>query len=84
MNYRVCKSRMKEFDPDLHDPEDEFYYGIHEVYYNDKKEIEFTSVDPISPYGLTLEEIKENVNHMKEALDEPIIDLDTIVYVSTD
>ena len=43
-NYRVIESKG--------------VFRIHEVYYNEKKEITAISEDPIAPLGETLEELK--------------------------
>jgi hypothetical protein len=83
-NYRVCKSRFDKFDPKLHSPEDEFSFSIHEVYYNDKGEITFTSVDEMSPHGTSADELKSDMTLMMRAFDKDVLDLDNIVYVALD
>lgn len=83
-NYRVCKERCKGYDPEIHDPEDEFTYTIHEVYYNNDGGICFTSTDSMGPYGRSKEELMVDFTMMQDAFDKEIIDLDTIVYAEPD
>lgn len=83
-NYRVCKKRFEKFDPKVHDPEDEFSFTMHEVYYNKDESIRFTSVDPIAAHGVTVEEMKDDFYLMLGAFDKPVIDLDNIVYQEPD
>ena len=79
-NYRVCRKRFEGFNPDLHDPDDEYSYGIYEVYYNDDGDIWANSMEPMEPYGTSLESIKECFSLMQQAFTKPLIDLDTIEY----
>ena len=88
-NYRVCRSEYKGWDATKHDEEDRYTFGIHSVYYvddhpNEDDHIRFTSVKPMDPHGLTLEDLKEDVKKMRRALKMPIIDLETLVYVPED
>ena len=83
-NYRVCRTRFEKFDPELHSPEDEFSFSIHEVYYTTNGDIRFTSVDPMSPYGTTVAELTSDFEIMKEAFEKDVLDLDSIVYVDED
>ena len=64
-NYRVIK----------HTTDDVIYYGIHEVYYDDKQEPSSYSEDSIAPYGQTLEEIKSDLEKMVTALSKPVLDV---------
>ncbi len=52
-------------------------YEIFEVYYKTSKKgkckIEATSMDEISPYGESPEELKEDLKMMLEAFDRPIL-----------
>ncbi len=84
-NYRVCRKEFDAWDAELHDPEDRYSFNIHTVHYldghpDDDTKITFTSVDPIAPYGLTLDDLKSDVAKMNEALEKPVIELDTIEY----
>jgi hypothetical protein len=56
--------------------EDTTKYEIFEVYYDDDGNIIAHSKNPISPYGEDdIEELKSDINKMKEALDKPVLDL---------
>lgn len=49
------------------------YYKIHEVYYNEKGEIELYTEEPIEPHGDTLEELIKDIEFMAEATKKPVI-----------
>ena len=82
-NYRVCYTRFKNFDPELHDPEDEFTWGIYEVYYvdGDTTKIRFHSTEPTAPFGNTREQLCLDFDLMKKAFDLPPIFLDEVKFV---
>jgi len=72
-NYRIIKEKNKEH-LDL-DDEDAYFFAIHEVYY-DKKEKPITcTVDPVSPSGRSLKELKADMKHYLQALKRPIIEM---------
>jgi hypothetical protein len=64
------------------DGEGEIWLAIHEVYYRDKfvKDIDVTSNEvgytekPITVEGATIEEIRQTLMHMLEALNKPILE----------
>lgn len=69
-NYRVCKrkdkvNKIKE-------------YSIREVYYDDDGQIEFYSEEAMSPYGSSLDELSDDLDMMKDALDKEIINLNKV------
>lgn len=69
-NYRVIR---KPYDyKDLVFEE----YNVHEVFYDDNGNIESWTTEPISPYGDTLEELKNTLEKMLEALEKPILQED--------
>lgn len=85
-NYRLCKETVREYDG-----EPVVYYSLREAYYNANDEIwavtesspgigfdqySFEDFDPI-------EEAKTALNRMRQALDRPIVDLDTIVFADS-
>ena len=84
-NYRVGRREYEGYDPKEHDPEDQYSFAIYTVHYadgcgDDDTKIQFTSVDPRDPHGLTLEELKSDVEKMQAALEKPVIDMDTLIY----
>jgi hypothetical protein len=58
--------------------EEEEYYRIHEVYYEDDGEISSCSENPCLPYGDTVEELQEVIELMKAAFDKPAIPYEDI------
>jgi len=70
-NYRVLK----------HVTETEEFYQIHEVYYHGDTyviDIYACTEEASSPYGETVEELKENLEMYMEAFDLPVIPYDDI------
>ena len=63
-NYRVVKK-------------DE-YVGIHEAYYNGEGNVYMVTVDPVSPVGEDLDQLKTTLELMLEALDDGVLDFDQI------
>jgi len=49
-------------------------YNIHEVYYDDKDNPEFFTVDPVGPSGESLEELRGDLEHFLEVLSLPVLD----------
>ena len=64
-NYRVIHRKHAN---------DEDTYAIHEVYYNDYGEITLWSQDGIEPAGLTLEELRADIDMQRAALTKPILE----------
>jgi len=71
-NYRVVKKTNTGYD-NL-----EEYYGIHEVYYSEEGVPEMVTVEPVGPAGDTLEELKQDLAYMLEALKKPVLDYEDI------
>lgn len=55
----------------------EEYFGIHEVYYENGDPVSVT-VDSVSPFGETLEELTGEIDMFKAALSLPVLDFDKI------
>lgn len=72
-NYRVIK---KDFLGEYVDiPEDQVSFGIHEVYYDDSTGgIVSCTIDPVDPYGESMDELRDCLNKMLLALDKPVLD----------
>jgi hypothetical protein len=62
---------------------EEMFY-IHEVYYNDNGDIYAISEDPAGPAGETLEELKDDMEHYRQALDRPVLKLSEIIFAPAD
>lgn len=83
-NYRICRQRFDGFDPEIHDEQDEYAFGIHEVYYNSLGEIYAISADPVDPYGTSVEELAECFMMMNDAFVKDVINLDEVEYAEND
>ena len=68
-NYRVVKYKGT-------DEIDNVGYGIHEVFYNDKKEICAFTENAVGVTGEDIEELRTTLAYMKKCLDFPILDED--------
>ena len=53
--------------------EDEIFFGIHEVYYNEDGIPDMCTLTPVSVGGNNLQEIVESLNLMRLALVKPIL-----------
>jgi hypothetical protein len=62
-NYRVVK----------HTDKGEEWYGIHEVYYDKKDKPDMISEDPIDAHGMTPDELKSDLDMMRQAFDKPVV-----------
>ena len=67
-NYRVVRKAS----------DNEEYFGIHEVFYNEKKEPYMVTMEPIAAYGESVEDLLEHYEMMKEAFRAPVLDYDSI------
>jgi hypothetical protein len=79
-NYRVVR---KAYPPGK-DGTIEYVLGIHEVYYDDNGEPEMVTEDRMDPHGETLEELRDDIEHMRLALDKPVLDYETFGANATD
>ena len=53
----------------------EFWYSIHEVHYNEDGSVARYGINPAVPYGETLEELAEDIERFKKALEKPVLEL---------
>lgn len=67
-NYRVMSRRHGQ----------ETWYGIYEVYYDSSGRPIACSESPAEPAGETVEELRSDVRRFSEALEEPVLDYDSI------
>ena len=54
-------------------------YQAYEIHYDENDNIQYISAKPSGPYGETLEEITNDLEHMRQALSLPILDMDEVV-----
>ncbi len=64
-NYRIIKKEILESE--------EKAYQIHEVYYDEQGNIEGWTESPISPFGATPEELREDIRYQLNAFRKPIL-----------
>ncbi|OHD71510.1 MAG: hypothetical protein A2W19_16005 [Spirochaetes bacterium RBG_16_49_21] len=50
-------------------------YEIHEVYYNDKDEIESWTEEPVSPMGETCNELRNDIFYFMSAFRHPVLNM---------
>jgi len=62
-NYRVIKDK---------------WFAIHEVYYTEDEQPSAYSESEVSPWGETLEELEEDMEHFKQALLRPVLDIEEL------
>ena len=53
-------------------------YGIHEVYYDDDHVPASCTINPVTPYGESEDELAQDVRHYASALEKPVLDYDSI------
>lgn len=53
----------------------ESVYGIREVYYGEHGTVQGWSQSSMAPHGDTLDELREDVDHMRDAFDKPVLRL---------
>ncbi len=76
-NHRVCKETYKKGQ------EGEWvHYSIREVFYNPDKEPMTCSAEPETPQEETVEDLIHSLKWFLQATEQPILDLDTIVWAS--
>lgn len=64
-NHRVLR-HVKESD--------DVWYGIHEVFYNDKGEPDSCTEHLMKPMGASPEELKQELELMVKSIEKPILD----------
>jgi hypothetical protein len=64
-NHRIVQKRDPLFD--------ETYFEVHEAHYNDDDELALITVEPITPYGMDIEQLKDTLENMRHACDKPIL-----------
>ena len=65
-NYRVVHSTSEDGS--------EEFFSIHEVYYNKGGGITAMTEDPCHPFGDTLDEFREDLKGMIDALEAPVLE----------
>lgn len=72
-NYRIIHkvTYSRAFGP-MHE------YSVHEVYYHHDGSIRSWTEKPVSPFGETMEELRDDFEKHQRALFEPVLELDEI------
>jgi len=71
-NYRVCKETYSKGTQDEED-----YYSIREVYYDNDKIVSVTE-NAVGVSGYTIDEIKFSLEKMQLALNKDVVDIDAL------
>lgn len=50
-------------------------YGVYSVYYDAEGKIDVWSVGPNVPYGESLDEMRADLDRMREAFDKPVLNM---------
>lgn len=64
-NYRVIRSK---------DPDGEYYYAIHEVYYNNNQEPDSWSRDAIRMFEYSMSELEEEFGRLRKAMSKTVLE----------
>jgi hypothetical protein len=70
-NYRVVRKVLSDAGHTT------IQYGIHEVYYDDDHVPTSCTVNPVTPYGESEEELAQDVRRYTSALEKPVLDYDS-------
>lgn len=71
-NHRVIRERYSKKEANLNDAE--FFYTIREVFYSDEGGTpELVTMEGDSPFGETLEELKQDIEWFRKALGQPVL-----------
>lgn len=73
-NYRVCKTTYTG------EGFEEVNYEIHEAYYNKDGSIWAVTQNAVAAHAESVQELKEVLSKMAEALNKPVIDLDDYTF----
>ncbi len=71
-NHRIVRKR----DPNYKEESaawPEFYYEVHEAHYNDNGELCAITENAISPYGESMDDLKEVLGGMIKACETPVL-----------
>lgn len=71
-NHRVIRHRIRKSIID--GGVDEYWFGIHEVYYDESGKPDMVTEEPIQVIGDNLEELKQTLKWMLKSLKAPILD----------
>ena len=79
-NYRIVRhiTPIPEKLRVIEGKRNETWYAIHEVYYDKGKVVSYTE-EPIAPFGLSVEELKSDLRHMMEHLQDGVLNYEDLV-----
>ena len=70
-NYRIIRTVPRHALTEL----EEEFYNIHEVYYDEDGTPELISEEPIAIWGITLQELKNDLVYYLDAFDLPVLEM---------
>lgn len=56
----------------------EYCYAIHEVYYDEDGKPDTMTKEPTDPHGESIKDLKWSLKKMKECLEHPVLDYETM------
>lgn len=77
-NYRVVRKKDVHADPAENKERVEYFYGIHEAFYDKDGHVWGVTQDSVEPFGENVEELRHSWIMMAEAFGRPILDYDNI------
>lgn len=54
-------------------------YELYQVYYDERGMIQLISADPVSPHRETIEELREDLERMRQALELPVLPMEDVL-----
>jgi hypothetical protein len=59
-------------------------FAIHEAYYDDDGNVTRITQDPVDPHGSSMEDLRWSLNKMRECLEYPVLDYETMKEIEDD
>lgn len=75
-NFRVIRKKHEVYNVYTNTEANEvmFEYYIHKVHYSDRGMLEYATDRPSTPYGESIQELYEELEMFKAALDKPVLE----------
>ena len=70
-NHRVIREKAPPEEAEVSD--EEYYYTIREVFYDDDGKPELVTEEAMVPWGTTVDELKQDVEWFSKALSRPVL-----------
>ena len=70
-NHRIIRTKATPEEMEL--SEEEYYYTIREVYYDEDGKPELVTMEGNVPWGTTVDELRQDMECLGKALDQPVL-----------